>query len=175
MTPLDVERKTGVHNDALLLGACCSALATLVPVALYQTGVLSRLPDPPMSMFDSERITMSKAAHPLGIPDALLGLSSFGATLTLAILARRHRKARSLLGAKLVLDASAAAFNAGRQVFSFGKLCSWCTGTAMSAGVMAYAGRHAIYEAISNVVTVVKPPAGNGVAWDLRRTLPAGD
>ncbi|MFC5862357.1 vitamin K epoxide reductase family protein [Acidicapsa dinghuensis] len=147
MTPLDVERKTAAH-DALLLGACCSALATLIPVGLYQTGVISRLPDPPMSLFDSNRIAMSKVAHPMGIPDALLGLVSFSATFTLAILARRHRTARSLLGAKLILDASAAAFNVGRQVFCFGKLCSWCTGTAISTGVMAYAGRTAIRDTL---------------------------
>jgi uncharacterized membrane protein len=144
MTPLDVETKSNVHEDALLLGACCSASATLVPVALYQTGVLSHLPDPPTSIFDSERITMSKTAHPLGIPDALLGLASFTATLTLAILARRHRTAKPLLAAKIVLDAPVAAFNTGRQVFGFGKLCPWCTGTAISAGVMAYAGRATI-------------------------------
>ncbi len=153
MMPLEVERKTAAH-DALLFGACCSALATLVPVALYQTGVISRLPDPPMSVFESERITMSKAAHPLGIPDALLGLISFSATLTLAILARRSRTARSLLGAKLALDASAAVFNAGRQVFSFGGLCSWCTGTAISAGVMAYAGRITIQDTFSEVMAI---------------------
>lgn len=156
MTPLDVKTRANAHQHALLLGACCSALATLVPVALYQTGALSRLPDPPMSVFDSERITMSKAAHPLGVPDALLGLASFSATLTLAILARRHRTPRRLLGTKLVLDASAAAFNAGRQVFSFGKLCSWCTGTAISAGVMAYAGRTIIQDTFSEVVTISK-------------------
>jgi uncharacterized membrane protein len=154
MTPLDIETKSETHADALLLGATCAALATLVPVGLYQTGIISRLPDPPMSVFDSERITTSKAAHPLGIPDALLGLASFSATLTLAILARRHKTARSLLGAKLVLDASAAGFNLGRQVFSFGKLCSWCTATAISAGVMAFAGRDAIHETISDVATM---------------------
>lgn len=154
MTPRDVDTKTGDDSDGLLLGACCSALVTLVPVALYQTGILSRLPDPPISMFDSERITMSKAAHPLGIPDALLGLANFSATLTLAMLARHHKTPRSLLGAKLVLDASAAAFNVGRQVFSFGKLCSWCTGTAISAGVMAYAGRTTVYSAISKANSV---------------------
>ncbi|QNI31943.1 vitamin K epoxide reductase family protein [Alloacidobacterium dinghuense] len=158
-TASDVETKANAHQHALLLGACCSALATLVPVALYQTGVLSRLPDPPMSVFDSERITMSKAAHPLGIPDALLGLASFGATLTLAILARRHRTARPLLAAKIVLDASAAAFNAGRQVFSFGKLCSWCTGTAISVGVMAYAGRTTIHDTFSESVAIGRKTA----------------
>jgi uncharacterized membrane protein len=127
-------------RDAVLIGACCTTIATLIPVALYQTGVLRSLPDPPSSLFDSERITISKAAHPLGIPDGLLGLASFGATLALILTAKRNPIARKLLGAKLTMDAAAGAFNAGRQVVSFGKLCSWCTGTAIAAGVMAFAG-----------------------------------
>ncbi len=138
------EHSSSLSGGPALAGACCVALATLVPVALYQTGVLSQLPDPPGALFDSERITTSQAAHPFGIPDALLGLGSFGATLALILLAKRSATARKLLGAKLTLDASAAAFNAARQVVSFGKLCSWCTGTALAAGVMAYAGRETI-------------------------------
>jgi hypothetical protein len=101
-----------------------------------------------LTMFDFERITMSKSAHPLGIPDALLGLASFSATLTLAILARRHKTAR------ILLDASAEAFNANRQLLSLGKLRSWCTGTAISAGVMAYAGRDAIHDTCSEAAAI---------------------
>ena len=54
--------------------------------------------------------------------------------------------ATKILGVKLGMDASVAAFNAVRQVAEFGKLCSWCTATALSAGVMAYAGRGSIRE-----------------------------
>ncbi len=147
-------------DDQLVIGSCCVALATLVPVALYQTGVLTRLPDPPLPIFDSERITTSRAARPLGIPDALLGLASFGTTLALALLARRGQGARKLLGAKLTLDASAAAFNAGRQVYSFRKLCSWCTGTALAAGLMAYGGRESISDTWAEAVSVVKASSG---------------
>ncbi len=136
-------------NRTLLLVASCTALATLIPVALYQLGAISELPDPPLSVFDSERITLSKTAHPLGIPDSLLGLASFGTTLTLAVLAGRNKNAKKLLGVKLGLDASAAAFNAGRQIFKFGKLCSWCTGTALAAGVMTYAGRGSVREVLA--------------------------
>lgn len=143
----------GASDNKLLIGACCAAMATLVPVALYQTGVLDRLPDPPSSVFDSERITTSEAAHPFGIPDAILGLASFGTTLALSLLARRNPIAKKLLGAKLTLDASAAVFNAGRQVVSFGKLCSWCTGTALAAGVMSYAGRKNIRDTWAGLVS----------------------
>lgn len=140
------ESASKANNRPLLVGACCVALATLAPVACYQLGAISKLPDPPISIFDSERITMSKTAHPLGIPDALLGIASFGATLALAILAGRNRTAKRLLGIKLGIDASAAAFNAGRQVVEFRRLCSWCTATAISAGVMTYAGRASVRE-----------------------------
>jgi uncharacterized membrane protein len=128
-------------NDAVMLGACCCALASLVPVAMYQLGAIESLPDPNASVFDSDRITSSKAAHPFGIPDSLLGIASFSTTLALILLAKKHKSAKKLLGAKLAMDASAAAFNASRQLIEFGKICSWCSGTALSAGIMAYAGR----------------------------------
>ena len=147
MTKSDVSSPgMSARESHVVIGACCVALATLAPVALYQSGLLPRLPDPPLDIFNSEKITQSNAAHPLGVPDGWLGLASFGATLGLAIMAKRHRKAQQLLGAKLLLDGSAAAFNATRQVVSFKKLCSWCTGTALAAGAMVYGGRHAIQE-----------------------------
>jgi uncharacterized membrane protein len=154
---LDTDSITGSRKgDAVLLGACCATIATLIPVALYQSGVLPSLPDPPSPIFDSEKITTSKAAHPLGVPDGLLGLASFGTTLVLILAAKRSPTAKKLLGAKLTMDAAAGAFNAGRQVVSFGKLCSWCTGTAIAAGVMAYAGRDLIRDTWSSVDSTVE-------------------
>jgi uncharacterized membrane protein len=144
-------------NRPLLIGASCVALAALVPVALYQLSLIPELPDPPSGIFASESITMSKTAHPLGVPDALLGLASFGVTLGLALLARQGSRAKKLLGAKLTLDATMAAFNGGRQVIEFGKLCSWCTVTALSAGVMAYAGRSSISDAMQEAAGFLQP------------------
>lgn len=130
---------------------CCAALGTLVPIALYQGGVLEHLPDPPGEIFNSDRITSSKTAHPLGIPDAYLGLASYSATLTLVLLARRSPGARKLLGLKLAGDAGVATFNVIRQVVSFGKLCSWCTGTALATAVMVYGGRGEIRDVLGDV------------------------
>ena len=153
-------RETGspAGGDRLLIASCCTALATLTPVALYQIGILNRLPDPPFRVFNSEKITTSKAAHPFGIPDSLLGLSSFGTTLALVLVARRHPAAKKLLGAKLTVDVSTAAFNAARQILSFGALCSWCTGTALAAGGMAYSGRRTIQDAYMEARAMVKGP-----------------
>jgi uncharacterized membrane protein len=133
------ERKLHGH---LALAGCTAALLTLVPVAAHQLGALDHLPDPPSPIFDSDAITESKTAHPLGIPDSLLGLGSYGVTLALLLAARRRAPlASTLLGLKLTADASAATGNAVRQVVKFRRLCSWCTGTALATGVMVYYGR----------------------------------
>lgn len=129
------------HANSLLIGSTSTALLTLLPVAAHQLGLLKYLPDPPAAVFASDTITESKAAHPLGIPDSLLCLGSYGTTLCLAMLSRSRPAARPLLAAKLVADGGAATFNVVRQIVSFRKICSWCTGTAIATAVMVYAGR----------------------------------
>lgn len=129
--------KQGVPTTVLVANAM--ALATLVPISLHQLGFIDHLPDPPSTLFDSDRITGSKAAHPFGIPDGVLGLGSFGVTLALALTARRSPAARKLLAAKVLFDTAYAGVNAVRQVVSFGKLCSWCTGTALCTFLSAAA------------------------------------
>jgi len=133
-----------LRPNSLLIGATSVALLTLLPVAAYQLGGLSHLPDPPGELFASDRITGSKAAHPLGIPDSLLGLGSYGITLSLILLAPSHPKARRFLTLKLLGDGAVAVFNIVRQVAMFGKICSWCTGTALCSAVMVVADRSSI-------------------------------
>ena len=142
-------------RDAVMLGACCVTLATLIPVALKQTGVIDHLPDPPGRVFHSDRITESTSAHPLGIPDSLLGITSFGTTLALILLAKRNRSARALLGGKLAADAAFASFNLVKQVVRFGQLCSWCTGTAIAALTMSAAGKMVIVDAVSEGIAAL--------------------
>jgi uncharacterized membrane protein len=127
-------------HAAAVAGAAL-ALATLVPVALYQTGVVGRLPDPPGAIFDSEWITSSTDAHPMGIPDSLLGLGSYGVTLALLLAAPSSSVARALLRGKLAGDGSMAAFNVVKQVVKFRRVCSWCTGTALATSLLVAAGR----------------------------------
>lgn len=88
---------------------------------------------------------MSKDAFPFGIPDSLLGLGSYGATLVLLLAAgkpggSRNPILKASLEAKLLLDSSMAAWNATKQVTRFGRICSWCMGTALATGAMLYFG-----------------------------------
>lgn len=136
-------------DKTIAVTGCCLALGTLVPVALFQAEVVDSLPDPPGEIFDSERITLSHTAHPLGIPDSYLGLASYGTTLALLLLAQKNTTARRLLGIKLAGDAGVAAFNVVRQLVKFRKLCSWCTGTAIATALVVYGGRSAIGDAMN--------------------------
>jgi uncharacterized membrane protein len=160
-------------DNVVLTCACMVSMAALIPVALYQAGVLRHLPDPPSQIFDSERITSSKAGHPLGIPDSLLGLASFGATFALIVASRRSARGQTLLGLKLTADAGVAAFNAVRQVVSFGQLCSWCTATAGAALIAAAAGHRIIGESWATVASVVTPTVASvaHAAEDTAKTL----
>jgi uncharacterized membrane protein len=165
MTPClpfqDLSQDSQGKTSVMIVG-CCVAIACLVPVAMYQTGAIQQLPDPPSEIFDSNAITSSKEAHPFGIPDALLGLASFGTTVALVLASRRSVAARRLLAAKLVVDATVAAFNATRQVVSFGKLCSWCTGTALATGVTVHSGRQAIQTTFEEAKVFVRSEACSG-------------
>ncbi|MGI4828783.1 MAG: vitamin K epoxide reductase family protein [Janthinobacterium lividum] len=142
-------------DKTIALVGCGTALATLVAVALFQSELIDSLPDPPGEIFDSERITLSKMAHPAGVPDSYLGLASYGTTFTLLLLAEEYPWAERVLGFKLMADAGAAGFNAVRQVVRFQKLCSWCTGTALATAVMVYGGRKAVTSAFATAKAMV--------------------
>ncbi len=132
----------GASNAALV--STGAALLTLLPIAAHQLGFLDHLPDPRGAIFDSDTITESRTAHPLGIPDSLLGLASYATTFALLLAARRSRFAGILLKHKLTVDASAASANSIRQVIRFRRLCSWCTGTALATIAVVHFGRKSL-------------------------------
>jgi uncharacterized membrane protein len=102
-------------------------------IALYQTGVLKRLPDPPG--FDSARVITSPEARRFGVPDGLLGLISYGITAALA--AAGPSKA---LTAKVTADAAVAAKLTWDEWTKDHAFCFWCllatAATAVSAGLV---------------------------------------
>jgi uncharacterized membrane protein len=137
-------------GPALVL-ATSGALLTLAPVTAKQFGLLDHLPDPSARIFASDQITDSSMAHPLGIPDGVLGIASYSATLGLVLLARKRPIAHKLLAAKLVADGTVAAFTTVRQVAGFRKLCSWCMATAICTALMVIAGRKVIATELSRL------------------------
>lgn len=131
--PRDPAEKTRV-----MLAGCCIAIRSLISVAMYQVKTIRHLPDPPSEVFNWDAITGSRQAHLFGIPDALLRISSLGATIALVLASRRSVTTRRLLVAKLALDMTPAVFSMTRWAVSCRKLCSWCTVTALATGIAAY-------------------------------------
>ncbi len=83
-------------------------------IALYQMGILKRLPGPPGRVFDAEKVNGSAEAYSiLHTPDALLGLASYAVTACLAGMGPENRSHTHPLmpigmGLKLLADAAFA-------------------------------------------------------------------
>ena len=75
----DLERRRKV------LGLSMVGAAAGIAVSLYQTGVISHLPDPPVGPFDSDRVDASDYAYKRAqTPDGLAMLVTYGVTALLA-------------------------------------------------------------------------------------------
>ena len=73
-----------------IAGLALAAAGSMGLISLYQTGVIKSLPDPPLSLFDSEKVN-AEAYSRLSMPDAPLGLGSYAATLGLAAMCGENR------------------------------------------------------------------------------------
>lgn len=97
-----------------IIGLAFFSSAVLGGIALYQTGMLKKLPGPRRRGFDAEKVNGSAQAYSiLAIPDALLGLTSYGVTACLAGLGPENRwQTHPLMpigmGVKLLADAALA-------------------------------------------------------------------
>lgn len=74
------------------MGASLVAMGSLAVVALYQMGLIKHLPDPPLPGFDADTVHSSAEAYALlAVPDAVLGLTSYAVTATLAAMGDADR------------------------------------------------------------------------------------
>ncbi|MGH9581994.1 MAG: vitamin K epoxide reductase family protein [Bryobacteraceae bacterium] len=81
----DLRRRRGVIGLSLL------GMASMTAVTLLQTGIVSHLPDPPISGFDSDRVNSSETAYKLGAPDGTLSLASLAANIPIAAFGGEQR------------------------------------------------------------------------------------
>jgi hypothetical protein len=129
-----------------IFGLLLTASASMSVVALYQLGILKRLPDPPLPAFDSNKVTSSAKAYSLlNTPDAVLAMGSYAATMALVAMGSPNRaRERPLipiaLAAKLGFDALLGIQFALSEWWKTRTLCSWClvaTGAAIVAVPLA--------------------------------------
>ena len=101
-------------------------------VAIYQTGIIRRLADPPESLFDATRVDVSECAYRrLPTPDACMMIVSYGATALLVAAGGLDRARQTPLlpiamGLKAIGDAAAALELAREEWQEHHAFCGYC-------------------------------------------------
>lgn len=116
-----------------------ASTAALGVVTAYQAGLVRHLPEPPLRVFDADRVDASGEAYRLlAAPDAALGVASFAATAVLATVGGEDRVERLplvplALAAKAVVDALGAGLLTLEQGTKHRRYCFWCLCSAVAA------------------------------------------
>lgn len=121
-----------------------SSIASLGLISLYQIGLVPHLPEPPLPYFNADKVNGSAEAYAkLAIPDGILGLGSYAATMALAMAGSAERTAEQpwlalAFAAKVGLDAGLALQLFSSQLTKQKALCFWCLlVTAATLGSLA--------------------------------------
>jgi hypothetical protein len=119
-----------------ILGLNFFTCAVLAGVALYQTGILKKLPEPRWRGFEAEKVNGSAEAYSiLTVPDGLLGFASYAATACLVGAGAGDRwRTRPLfpvtMGLKLLTDAAFAGKLTLDECRKFGAFSLWSLAAA---------------------------------------------
>ncbi len=130
-----------------IAGIAAGLAAELALIGMRQYGVIRRLPDLPG--FDSDAVVTSRAAYPLGIPDASLAVIGAGAIIALATAGGTRAAGRSrwhdlALGASVTVGAGSALVYLANMA-KLHKVCGYClVGTAGFLSLVPLVARGAV-------------------------------
>jgi len=133
----DLRRRRGVVALSL------TASAAMGLIALYQTGIIKQIPEPPLPLLNAEKVNGSAQAYrKFAAPDAVLGLGSYAATMTLASIGGKDRVHEMpllplALAAKVAFDVANAAKLTVDQWTKHRAFCIWCLIAASATFAMA--------------------------------------
>ena len=124
-----------------LLGAAAGQIVTL-----YQTGIVKRLPDPPIPYVDSNKVNASDYAYNrLDTPAAVMMIVTYGLTAWLAAAGGKDRATKQpwlpvALGAKILADVGTNLQLAREEWAENKAFCAYCqTASALSIASAALA------------------------------------
>ncbi|MHB8525802.1 MAG: vitamin K epoxide reductase family protein [Candidatus Acidiferrales bacterium] len=115
-----------------VFGLFLAASASMSVIALYQMGILRRVPEPSLPGLNSDNVTGSAQAYSLlATPDAVLAMGSYAMTMTLAAMGSPDRASEQpllpiALAVKVGFDAVMAAIYTLDEWRKHHSLCSWC-------------------------------------------------
>lgn len=122
----DLKRRRAIF--ALSMAGVCIAQI----VSLYQVGIIKHLPDPPLDVFDSDKVDASDYAYKRGqTPDGVFMLFTYASTAWLAALGGKNRVetlswAPLLMGAKAFVDVLTNLELTREEWNDNKKLCTYC-------------------------------------------------
>ncbi len=114
------------------VGLSLTAAASMGLISLYQMGIIKHLPEPPLPGFNADKVDAAPEAYKtLSMPDAVLGLGSYAATMTLAAMGGADRARTQpwiplALAAKVAIDVSQAGRLTVNQWTKQKAFCFWC-------------------------------------------------
>ena len=138
-TELRNDHSPHMRNRRAIAALSLLAAAPLGVVALWQLGVISKLPEPPLKWFDAEKVNGAPQAYDkLAMPDAILGIGSLAATMALAGIGgpRRAKMLSIALAGKVVLDALVAGKLTLDQARQYHAFCIFCLLSATATAAM---------------------------------------
>jgi uncharacterized membrane protein len=125
-----------------IVGLSMLASASMGLIALYQTGLIKHLPEPPLPLMNADKVDASAEAYSrFSTPDAILGLGSYAATMGLAAMGGAGRVSEMpwvplALAAKVAFDTANAARLFVDQWTKYRAFCFWCVLAAAATFAM---------------------------------------
>lgn len=124
----DSSEATNYRRQIAALAA--AGLVDFSLISLFQMGYIKKLPDLPGKLFDTAKVNTAEDAVFLGLPDGVIGLAGYTATMLLAMAGIRFKKHRRLidgaLGAVVLGQAAGAAQYMVNMTTVQKKACIYC-------------------------------------------------
>lgn len=124
----DSSEATGYRRQLAALAAV--GLVDFSLISLFQLGYIKKLPDLPGKVFDTTKVNSSKDAVILGIPDGVISLAAYTATMLLATAAISYKKKSRVLDVALAGVVLGQAAGAGQYLVNMvavqKKACVYC-------------------------------------------------
>ncbi|WP_051340968.1 vitamin K epoxide reductase family protein [Azospirillum halopraeferens] len=177
LPPQDLRRRirrrggTGMALRRATVATSLIGMASMAAVTLYQTGLLRRLPDPPVRRphFDTAKVNSSDEAWGYGMPDGPITLAMHAGNLMLAAAGPPERvRTRPWLPMLAAVFAGAQAAVAAKYLFhTMPKVdrawCPYCvTDALMHFGTFAFTLTEAA-QAAESLRAARQPPRGMGL------------
>jgi uncharacterized membrane protein len=126
-------------------------------ISLYQMGIISHLPDPPLPHINSDAIDASPTAYEkLETPDAVLGMVNYGVTMMLTAMGAPNRaETQPWIPLALVAKTGFDTYQAGRLYFTQkGKkvYCIYCILAATATALTVPLALPEAYRAIGSLI-----------------------